>query len=280
MSVRVRFAALGIVPLVLGGAIGTQVPHAPTKLTFFSVGQGDCVLLQHAGVNVLYDCGSASETFDAGARIVVPKLRQAGVARVDLLFVSHPDTDHVGGLAGIRRMMPVGRVVAPQSFRRHREMSAWLSYAGIRDSEVIWLPQGSSVSIGEMRIDAAARPWIEGEQDNEGSLCLRIQLGKARAVLTGDAGIESELLLAGRGDWSAQVLKAGHHGSATATGEEWLKEVTPEWVVFSCGRDNAFGHPSRDALDRVKKAGARIARTDLEGDVAFEVREGRFKRVR
>jgi competence protein ComEC len=237
------------------------------------------VLLQHAGVNVLYDVGPASETFDAGARIVVPKLRQAGVARIDLMFISHPDTDHVGGLAGIRRVMPIGAVVIPMGFRGHPDMRAWLGYAGIRESEVIWLPNESAISIGDLRIGATARRWTEGQQDNEGSLFLRIELGTARAVLSGDAGIESELLMAGRGDWTAQVLKAGHHGSATSTSEPWLKEVSPDWVVSSCGRDNAFGHPARETLERVNAAKARIARTDREGDITFEVREGRFRRV-
>ncbi len=79
-------------------------------------------------------------------------------------------------------------------------------------------------------------------------------------------------------DWSAQVLKAGHHGSRTSTGEAWLREVRPQAVVLSCGRDNSYGHPHPSVLATIGRQGAQAMRTDREGDITFVIEGGRFAR--
>ncbi len=279
MRVQPEWLLVAVVCAGFGVWLGLPPPQ-PTRLTFLDVGQGDCALMQHRGVNILIDVGPLSETFDAGARIVVPKLRASGVESVDLLLLTHPDADHVGGLRGLMAAVPVRKVAALARFRQSGEMRAWLAFAGVASDETLWLQPGTRFRIDDLILDVSSGPVTPNASDNDGSMVLKLSVERATAVLTGDAGSDVEAYLSGRGDFGAQVLKAGHHGSATSTSEAWLNEVHPATVVFSCGRNNPFGHPAPAVLGRVLSSGARAARTDVDGDVAFAVREGVFVRAR
>lgn len=247
----------------------------PSDIVFLSVGQGDCTAIRHAGATILVDVGPSTDGFDAGSRIVAPKLRNLGVSRVDLVLLTHPDRDHIGGLAGLARRISIGRVGVSSEFRKHPDLLAALDAARIDPDLVWWIDGDRRVSYGGMSLFIRAPKRIEGESDNEGSLFLVARLPGLTAVLSGDAGKETEIEQAGRGDWRADVLKAGHHGSGGSTSEAWLKEVRPRWVVVSCGLANRFGHPAAAALSRIEAAGARVLRTDLDGDIRFVSREGR-----
>jgi competence protein ComEC len=243
------------------------------------VGQGDCAVIQAGGRTILIDDGPQTPSFDAGARIILPRLRELGVDRIDLILLSHPDMDHVGGTPSLLRAFPDARVAMSAAFSHDAEMERRLKEWGLPPERVDWLPSETEGRVADLTVRLSCPPFHPGEEANDGSMFVRIGRAKAEAVFSGDAPAKVEDAELANGDWSAEVMKAGHHGSRTATGQPWLKSVHPEWVIISCGRDNRYGHPNRDTLERVEAAGARIARTDREGDITFEFRGDRLVRV-
>lgn len=135
------------------------------------------------------------------------------------------------------------------------------------------------MTVGEVEIRLHAPKTSKDQDANAGSLFLRIAAGPAQAVLTGDAPRAAEREAMQIANWSAQILKAGHHGSRTSTDERFLQAVHPDWLIVSCGRDNRYGHPARETLATAATQKVKVARTDREGDLAFEVQNGRFARL-
>ncbi|MCX7800535.1 MAG: MBL fold metallo-hydrolase [Fimbriimonadales bacterium] len=261
-----RMIVAGVLGLVAGWAWGLWEPR-PTRLAILAVGQGDCALFQHEGANILIDAAPARDEWDAGERLALPELRRLGVDRIDLLIVTHPDGDHVGGLAGIGRALPIGALATARAFADRPETLQALRW--VRGRRLLPLADGDRIEVGRARLDVAVADW--GEEDNARSVMLRVSVGSSAAVLTGDAPVESEELAARRfGGMAAQVLKAGHHGSRGSTGERLLRAIRPAWVVLSVGRNNPYGHPSAETMRRVERSGARIWRTDRHGTAVFE----------
>ena len=135
--------------------------------------------------------------------------------------------------------------------------------------EVKWIAPGSKLKSHGLEMDLDFAPWREGLPDNTGSLVVKVRCGNGTAVFMGDADIAAETYLAALGDWGAQILKAGHHGSRTSSSQLWLDEVHPAYFVASCGRNNNFGHPNPEVMNRAKAHGAKTLRTDVDGSVRF-----------
>lgn len=261
-------SAVGLLLLAL---LALRAGSSPTRLTFLAVGQGDCAVFQHDGRAVLIDAGPKTDTFDAGERIVTPELGRLGVGAIDIILLSHPDSDHVGGLPALAQRFAIGRVVIPALFRNHPEMLRVLRDAGIAPDRVTWLESRLILTVGRfnLRLDAPP-PGTPIEDDNDGSMFVYLAGEGCSALFTGDAGFEAETRILRRaGGWDAQLLKAGHHGSRHSTGMSLLRAVGPRCVVFSCGRTNSYGHPSVATLRRVEGLGVEVARTDRDGSVAF-----------
>jgi competence protein ComEC len=263
----------------IGFGAGTVPESLPTRLTFLAVGQGDCAVFQHAGATILIDAGPGNRESDSGRRVVFPKLRAMGVDRIDVVFLTHPDADHVAGLRSLRRLLPISKVAMSGHFRQNDEMKMWLGEFGMSDSQMLWLGDSARVRVGDFQIGLESPAMSPGTADNEGSLFARIEGDGASALLSGDANEETELKMLRKSGGPVEVLKAGHHGSRTSCGTVWLNSTHPNWVVISCGRENRYGHPAKQTLQRISNAKAKLARTDLEGDIVFELRNGDFVRV-
>ncbi len=261
--------------LLLAFAIGCG--GAPSgELSFLAVGQGDCSVFRAGGKTILIDVGPKTQTFDAGEKIVLPWLRQQGIGKIDMILLTHPDSDHVGGLAAICAKKRVGTVVIPGHFRTHAGMNETLALAGVRQEDVIWIDRTMEADFGGFTLKMAPPPWNPEASDNDGSLFVWIGKGNATAVITGDAGVETEMQMAPKGDWSADIIHAGHHGSKSSTSDAWLEEVDPKICVYSCGRDNTYGHPAPEVVDRISRKGIRAYRTDRDGTLTFRYENGVF----
>ncbi len=280
VSGRLKAALLFASALALGFWIGFRQSDPPERLIFFSVGQGDCALLQAGGSNILIDAGPANEYSDAGRTLIYPKLRELGVDRIDIAILSHPDTDHIGGLVSLSQRMRIETVAVPGHFSKNKTLAAVLERSRIPASKVLWVNRGMEILSGKWRLRMASPPYGAGDSDNNGSLFVWIGKEKASAVFSGDADMLTEASMIPRGSWKAQVMKAGHHGSKFSTGPEWLDAVQPQFVIFSCGRNNTYGHPSAEALARVKESGAQALRTDRDGTITFRVGERGFELVK
>jgi competence protein ComEC len=245
-------------------------PEASPRLVFLSVGQGDCTVWMDGETTTLIDVGPLSrDGFDSGERIVLPKLRGLGVRSVDLIVITHPDSDHIGGLKSVRKRYPSARIVASEAFRANPDMVWWLRRSGIEPDSVVWVKGRTQIDTGASQIELAAPKLLVGASDNEGSLFVRIKHQGSQAVLTGDASTSTEESMQKELKWAGEILKAGHHGSRTSTSESFVRSVSPTWAVVSCGRENMFGHPHKSVLQVLGRQGVAVLRTDVSGDLTF-----------
>ena len=265
-------AGFACASLLAGTGYGL-VGSATDRVVFLAIGQGDATLLQSQGRSMLIDVGPAPP---GAVPPVTAHLRGFGVDRVDVVLLSHPDADHVGGLAAVMRISPDARVEAPVCFRNDAKMLDALDHAHVRSSQIVWT-NGESGQFGDFQVQVRCHPWSEGEDDNYGSMVVKVSDGPASFVTTGDAPSQEELDLLGQLDWHAEIIHFGHHGSKTASSPAWLAAVHPVYGIVSCGRNNRYGHPHEQTLARAKEQGIEVHRTDREGDIEFDVAHGRFE---
>jgi len=264
--------------LLVGQPMSRLLHLGVLELVVLDVGQGDAALLRSPGGRwVLVDAGPRTRTFDAGARTVLPFLRRRGVEALELLVLTHPDMDHVGGAASILEEFPVRAVLDPGLATGTEVFLEALEAA--REHGVPWyvVGAGDSLNLDGMALRILAPDLGEEDGSDEGkngaSLVLEVRFGAFAALLTGDAPAASEErflpeLLSPR----IQVLKVGHHGSSTSTTRELLERTNPETALISVGRRNRFGHPHKEVLARLRQTGAQVFRTDLGGPVVVRAR--------
>lgn len=272
-TVRVR-AALGAAALcwlwVALFQVRTRVEgRGQLTLFFLRIGQGDAAAVRTPqGHWVLIDAGPAGGGRDAGRRVVAPFLLRRGARSLSTVVITHAHADHLGGLGSVLDRLPATGVVEPGVPVRDSLYLAMLDrlqaagtgwHPGRRGDS--WTLDGARFSI--LHPDTTWPGW--GEDLNEDSVVLLVEFGRFRALFTGDAGGPVEARLRGR-IGKVDLLKVGHHGSKTATGEALLRELDPTAAVVSVGV-NLYGHPSPDALRRIAAAGAELWRTDRDGTV-------------
>lgn len=271
LSAAAALVALPAVAAPAGGGL---------EIVFIDVGQGDAVALRTpAGHWVLVDAGMRDDGFDAGERRVLPYLRARGAQRLELLVLTHPHADHLGGAPAVLRALPVGRLVEPGLADGSELYLETLREARARGVPWTAARQGATFEIDGVALDLLwprAEALDDVDDPNHISAVVRIRYGNFAALLTGDAGAEAEHELVRRfgGGLRSQLLKAGHHGSTTSTSAAFLGAVRPELVVISAGRRNRYGHPHADVLQRLAERGVQVARTDRDGTVSVVVDAG------
>jgi competence protein ComEC len=282
-----RRAALGGaagVWVLLGIESRAAIRDAGTGLTlhFLDVGQGDAALIRtSAGRWILVDAGPRNERRDAGRTVVAPFLARHRAGGLAAAIVSHAHADHLGGLPAVMDRIPTGRVLEPAELAAD---SLYLEFLDQLEAEgVPWLAARDglhfildSIRFRVLHPDTAWAGW--GLDLNDDSVVLLVEYAGFRALFTGDAGLAAESRLAGRVG-RVDVLKVGHHGSRTASGEEWVRELAPRIAVISSGVDNRYGHPHPETLERLTRHEVGIWRTDREGTVTVTT-DGKTMTVR
>ncbi|MEV4515077.1 ComEC/Rec2 family competence protein [Dactylosporangium sp. NPDC049525] len=249
-------AVLGAVPvrLLAGGW-----PPPGWLVVACDVGQGDALVVAAGGHDaVVVDAGPQADPVDRC-------LRDLGVRRVPLLIISHFHVDHIGGLDGVLRRRRVDRLLAPPFAEPAGGRRAVLD----RGLATLDAPAGTTLTVGAVGLTVLgpARPVTGTRSDvNNNSLVVAVTVGGVRLLLTGDAETEEQLTLLAA-PLHADVLKVAHHGSAYQD-PAFLDAVAPRIALVSVGAGNDYGHPSPVVLARLARGGARVVRTDEQGDVA------------
>jgi competence protein ComEC len=250
------------------------------RVTFIDVGQGDSALLEGPGgfVMLVDGGGRYDDSFDTGARIVEPVLRARGIARVDLVVLSHPHPDHLNGLLRVLARFEVGALWTNGDDGRnpkYAELLALANQRGIAAPVPAWFERSG------MRVEPLG-PWVgdaigppPGLDANNASLVVRASYAGHAVLFTGDIGVDGEAELVARGETNlsiaSDVVKVPHHGSRNSSGDEFLAAVQPSTAVVSVGRHNTFHLPSSVTLARYAARGVRMRRTDLDGAVTVVV---------
>jgi competence protein ComEC len=264
--------------LLLWHPFPPEVQAGRLEFTAVDVGQGDSFFIALPdGKLMLLDTGGFASYggrpsgLDTGEDIISPYLWSRSIKRLDVVAVSHPHSDHAGGLDAILRNFHPREVWTgvPGLSREARELREHLRGLGQRTRT---LSDGEGFSYGGARIHVLA-PSVEGAPESanpdQNSLVFSLRYGKRLILTTGDMEPSTESLLAGSGTFGrADVLKVPHHGSRKSTGDGMLAEVRPTLALISAGYENAYNHPHREVLERLEKWRATPLRTDLLGLVS------------
>jgi competence protein ComEC len=238
-------------------------------LAVIDVGQGDSLLLlSPTGRAIVVDAGGSRDSrFDPGERRVAPELWRRGVRRLDALVVTHAQTDHVGGVPYLLRSFHVTQLwEGPAPFRdpAWRRVNARLSVGG---AARVTVAEGMGIEWDGVRIAVRGprRPRRPPRAvRNEDSVVLDVALGDVHLLLTGDVAGDAERSLRVTRSF---VLKVPHHGSRLSSGSALLAAAAPRLAVISVGARNPFGHPHPEVVERYRRAGALVLRTDRDGTV-------------
>lgn len=257
----------------------TPVRYRGMELVFLDVGQGDgCFLRTPEGVTFLVDGGSSDQR-SVGEYCLEPFLDAQAVRQVDYVLVSHGDADHVNGIGELVEKGRVGSLILPRGREGSEGLSGLREQAGRTGVPVFFMGRGERFAAGETVL-TCLWPEDSGEsgggdmEENEASMVLWLSWRELDVLFTGDLEGVGETavtacLEAHRRESGAlvDILKVPHHGSGGTSSAGFLEAVSPGYGVISCGKNNRYGHPAEETLERLSAAGCRIFRTDQCGAV-------------
>jgi competence protein ComEC len=227
--------------------------------------------------------GAAASESAIGEKIVAPMLRRLGVSEINILLITHPHGDHVGGLAAVVRDFKVDAVLdgttLPYPSQTYHDL-----IAQIQAKLIPYEParRGETLSFGDGVTGTVLSPPIgrllygtgfDDKTINDYSAVVRLAYGHNVLLLDGDAEAEAEQDILATYPLSylkADVLKAGHHGSRNASSDAWLDAVQPKIAIICCGKNNLFMHPHPETLARLAAHHVLVYRTDLDGNIEVD----------
>ncbi len=246
------------------------------SLTMLDVGQGDALVLRDRSACFLIDGGSSSVK-NAGTYRILPYLKSRGISRLDGIFVSHPDEDHMNGILELleaveqkQATLQVETLYLPLWMKGTEEEAELIEAASGAGTEVAYLAKGDLIRSRTIEIQVLY-PFYEGgiRSGNSGSMVLSVSCGEFDALLTGDLESDGEKLLLPL-EKTYDYLKVGHHGSKGSSSEQFLQQVQPVIAAVSAPENSQYGHPHQETIDRLTEAGAEIYVTRDCGAVTVE----------
>jgi len=240
---------------------------AELSVHYIDVGQGDSTLIVSGDSTVLIDAGEK----ESGPAVSAYLLSQ-NISHLDYIIATHPHSDHTGGIEEILKRFDTGCVLVPHISEggSDDDLYTWNALRKIldkSDAKVREVYPGMKINLDISELSVLA-PFGNYENINNYSVVTELVHGDNIFLFTGDAEIESEAEMLGHGMLEdVDVLKAGHHGSYTSSGGEFLEIVKPEFAVVSCGAGNSYNHPSEAVMRRFRDSGTRIFRTDIQGSI-------------
>jgi len=264
-----------ILPIPLFSTFTTTAQSQPLKIHFLDVGEGDSILIETPnGKTVLVDTGNLITGLD-----VVRYLEKNNIYKLDHLIFTHPHLDHIGGAFSILQMLDVKNIYdnGEDLSKGHglEDVYSWYSDLVRNSNKYSILEAEDSLSLDEVKLKILwpDKPFISSNF-NVNSLVIMVKYRAFSCLLAGDLTSLAEAeLLKKKNLLEAGILKVGHHGASDASSNDFLKEVSPKIAVISVDRDNFRGYPSLRVLTRLEEVGAKVYRTDKDGNIVIQVED-------
>ncbi len=262
----VAFLAAVLIFLSVGCSANSAAPtNSSLRVHYLDVGQGDAILIQIPnGKTMLIDSGTGQ-----AASSVIGYLKSLGLKKLDIVLATHPHEDHIGAMDQVINSFDVGQVIMPKKDTNTAAYRDLLNAIARKGLKITAAKAGLKLNLGESVDAQLVAPNSSNYEDiNNYSAVLRLQYANTSFLFTGDAEAESEQQMLSSGyKLTADVLKVGHHGSHSSTTQGFLAKVNPRYAVISCGKNNDYGHPHKETLNKLASDGVKVYRTDLNGTI-------------
>ncbi len=234
------------------------------KIHYIDVGQGDSILIQINGKNMLIDAGPRSSSDK-----LLKYLNTMGVKKLDVILATHPHEDHIGSMASVIKNFDLGDFYAPKITSNTKTFENMITALKDKNKKINVAKAGVKINLdNKINCELIAPNSSSYDNINNYSAVLKLTYNNTAFLFTGDAEKVSEKeILQKNFDVKADVLKLGHHGSSTSSSKEFLEKVSPKYAIISCGKNNDYGHPHKETLSEMKKRNIKIYRTDLDGNI-------------
>lgn len=241
----------------------------PVSVHFIDVGQGNCTLVTSDFGNIMIDCGEVDQR-----DTLIDYLDNFRIKKIDYLIATHPHSDHIGGMSSVINHCEIGKFFMPEVDESdipttdcYESLLLALDKQNVNSS---YMKSGDCFSLGEIKCSALAPVTTIKGNLNSMSIVLKIEYKNTSFLITGDAESDEEKTILDSGaNLKSNVMLIGHHGSKSSTSNDFLKAVSPDVAVISCGHDNKYGHPHKQTLTKLNKLSIPYYRTDTDSTVIF-----------
>ncbi|HAT73832.1 MAG: Beta-lactamase domain protein [Candidatus Moranbacteria bacterium GW2011_GWF2_36_839] len=260
-----------IISLILAGVIWHS-QNQKLKIIFFNVGQGDAIMISQGQNQILIDGGPSGQKEMEKLGKYIPFWDR----KIEIVIATHPDQDHIGGLIDVMKNYKIGKVIDNSAESDSQVYKNYLEIIENKNIERLKGKEGMNIKIKDANLEIIypgliLDPPAGGPKDtNSDSIVAKLIYGQNSFLFTGDFPLEKEsALLIDKFDLISKVLKVSHHGSKNATSQEFLSKVSPFDAIISVGKNNSYGHPAGELLERLRAKKINILRTDEKGDIEY-----------
>lgn len=269
-----RFLRIDGIPtwedLYQGAGLSSPVSavEGDVSVHFIDVGQGDCELIKTQNKAVLIDCGEKEYYAD-----VIDYIKTQKIEYIDYVIVTHPHSDHAGGMSFILDEFDIGTVIMPKIQESVTPTTSTyirlLKSIENKNITVEYAEAGKEYTLDDVKMTLLS-PVQDYDDLNNYSVAVKLVHGENSFLFTGDIEKEAENDIIENGyDISADVLKVAHHGSSTSSQKKFINAVSPNYAVIEVGSPNSYNHPNADTIQRLENKEITIYRTDLYGNIVF-----------
>lgn len=257
-----------------------------SEVVYFDIGQGDCTLIRERFSRrvILIDTGGKVHfsmpnwkkhpTKTSGETIVANYLLSKGITRIDQLYLTHQDADHVGNFPSLSQLIKIKQIIVPAGMENLPSFKHRLAKSAVMPEAVKGVTDRVKLSDPHLKL---LHPFARGQGTNADSLVLWLDFYGLKCIFTGDLDRKGELAVSKKyPNLTADVLKMGHHGSKTATDPKFVQQLAPKVAIISAGRHNRYGHPNQETLVTLQKAKVPYYVTAKVGMIKFTEMLGYF----
>lgn len=267
--------------LLLGSMyiIAFMTIHIPLygEVTFVDIGQGDSAIIRYpfsnrvelidTGGKVLFGNRIVQTKNNYATRTSVNYLKSCGISKIDTIYLSHHDLDHIGYLTSFLQNFRVQRIAVPKGMEKQRSLIRLIPVDCQQVPQIVPVMVGNKFSSSKLYV---LHPFGKGKGNNEDSMVLAGTFGKAKFMFMGDLDRQGERQVLHRNpNLQINVLKLGHHGSKTSSDPQFISRLNPQIGIISAGRQNRYGHPNQETLVTLKKNTVRAVSTQKYGMIRY-----------